>query len=129
MKKQTKYWLLIALLIFLLAGCGAKPYENLSAENDAQTVAIVRADTTYEFYGFVGNKKLTGKQIGIIDGDKNHKVYQVKGYDDADWLLTELNVFMEQGTYSLFRASDVSDIPADFVLDDDPESHFLKNYQ
>lgn len=51
----------------------------------------------------------------------------MNGYSDADWLLTELDVFMETG-YSLYRADHVVEVPTGFVLEDDPESYFLANY-
>ena len=129
MKKQMRYGLFLMVLTFLFTACGYAKYENLHTSEDKNVVAIVWGETVYEFYGFVGNDGLTDKQIGIIDDDKNHKVYRVKGYSDADWLLTELAVFMEQGTYSLYKAQHVKEIPADFVLDSDAESSFLENYQ
>ena len=129
MKKFRRSFLVLLVAILVFTACGATKYENLYTIEEDNRVAIRRENIEYDFYGFVGNSKLTGKQIGIVDDEKDHKVFQVKGYDDADWLLTELTVFMEQGTYSLYKAQHVKEIPADFVLDSETESSFLENYQ
>lgn len=123
------YYAIAAVFIFVLTACSATKYEKLYTVGEDNRVAIIREGVEYDFYGFVGNAKLTGKQIGIVDDDKDYKVFQVNGYEDTDWLLTELNVFMEKDSYSLYKAQSVKDIPEDFALDDDAESSFLAHYQ
>lgn len=130
MAKRIGYGIVALLVIALLAACSCfKEYENMSTVSDSETAAITRSDETYLFHGFVNGGELTGEQIGILDGDKNHKVYLVKGYSRDDWLISELDVVMDRGIYSLYRAAHVDDIPEDFVMADDSDSHFLENYQ
>lgn len=130
MLRKTSFCIVLILILSLSAGCAANTgtYENMSTGENEDSVTIVRGDTTYLFYGFVSGHELTGTQIGILDDDTSLKVYQVNGYADTDWLLVQLDVVMERGTCSLYRAEHVTDIPADFVLDDDPGSFFLANY-
>lgn len=119
---------LLVLMLLLCAGCAEKNLEDFSSGQDSQDIYIENGGVKYYFYGFVSGGKLTGPQIGIIDGDKSHKVYEVKGYSPGDWLLDELDVIMERGRYSLWRAEHVTDIPEDFALSDEPGSHFFANY-
>lgn len=132
MNRQRAGWrpgvagLFLAVLAALaLVGCGAADYEAMQTEENG--AAILRGETSYQFYGFVSGDALTDEQIGILDGDKDFKVYRVKDHPDSDWLLVKLDILMERGAArSLYRAAHVDSDPTDFVLD--PESHFLVNY-
>ena len=118
--------LLLLCLLAALPGCTAEGLEDMQWIEGEDGPSIVRGDSAYVFYGFVGGDRLTGRQIGVLDGDGDHKVFAVKGYADADWVLERLDTLMSGTTCSLFRRADLADIPEDFALDE--ESMFLHNY-
>lgn len=129
MIKRIGYSVFALFMVVLLSSCSFKEYESMSTISDSETAVIARCDVIYQFHGFVNGDELAGKQIGVLDGDKNHKVYRVKGFSDADWLISELDVLMERGIFSLYRAEHVDEIPVDFILSDGSDPHFLENYQ
>ena len=56
---------------------------------------------------------IQGKQIGIVDGDKNDKICEVKGYLPEEWLINYYDVIMT--TYNLFKEINVENIPKDLL--------------
>ena len=52
---------------------------------------------------------LKGKLIGIIDGDKKHKVFELKGYSSDEWIIEYYDVMMS--AYNLYKADTVTKIP------------------
>lgn len=40
----------------------------------------------YYMYAVV-SKSQVGEQIGIVDGDTDHRVYELKGYDSQEWIV------------------------------------------
>ena len=53
-------------------------------------VTVVWGDKTYVPYGALNAYGKRGRQIGIVDGDKEHKVYECKGYHTDEWIVTAL---------------------------------------
>lgn len=56
-----------------------------TSEND-EYAAIVWEQRTYAPYCVIERSRC-GKQIGIVDGDKKHKVFEFEGYSADEWLI------------------------------------------
>lgn len=105
---------LVAVLLFA-ASCGQPAslvnMEYIKHEDGSYGSEIKWGDTVYTFWGAV-DTDLIEKQIGIIDNDKDEKVFSVKGYSTDEWLIHHLDVIMS--TYDLYKAEDVTEIPKEF---------------
>lgn len=55
------------------------------------------------------------RQIGIVDGDKRHKVFEVKGYSSDAWIIEHYDVIMS--VYALYKADTVTEIPDELQLE------------
>ncbi|HHY82770.1 MAG TPA: hypothetical protein GX505_08850 [Clostridiales bacterium] len=102
--------LIIILLMTIFSSCNDKEYENFHELNDGSK--LQRGSITYSFYSALPKDSLRGKQIGIVDGDKKHKVFEVKGYSSDEWIIEYYDVMMS--VYSLYKADTVTDIPDEF---------------
>ena len=70
--------------------------------------AIIWDDRTYVPY-CAFSKSDCGRQIGIVDGDKDDKVFEYKGYSSDEWIINYYANNMD--TIMLLREIDVTDIP------------------
>ena len=77
-----------------------------SGEGDGYAT-IIWGDKTYVPYGALDDYGERGKQIGIVDGDKDNRVYELKGYSVDEWIV---NSFPYDAAM-LYREIDVTDIP------------------
>jgi hypothetical protein len=68
---------------------------------------IVWGDRTYVPYGALSAYGERGNQIGIVDGEKDNKVYECKGYPVEQWIVNAL----PHDAAMLFREINVTDIP------------------
>ena len=101
--------LLFAILAFMaiLSSCAAKDYENYQElDNGAR---LQKGNVAYSFYSALPRDSLRGKQIGIVDGDKKHKVFEVKGFSSDEWIIEYYDVIMS--VYSIYKADTVDEIP------------------
>ena len=57
----------------------------------------------------VGNN-CRGKQIGIVDGDPDHKIYEYKNLSRDEWIVDYYDSGLMDGSM-LMREENVSDIP------------------
>lgn len=108
--KKFHLVLVVVLLTTFLSSCTAKEYENFQELNSSSK--LIQGNVVYSFYSALPKELVKGKQIGIVDGDKKHKVFEVKGYLSDEWIIEYYDVVMS--TYSLFKADTVSDIPDEF---------------
>ena len=109
MKKLSLLLSIIALMTFF-ASCTAKDYESFQELNNGSS--LQRGSTIYSFYSALPKDSLRGKQIGIIDGDKKHKVFEVKGFSSDEWIIEYYDVIMS--VYSVYKADTVNEIPEEF---------------
>ena len=79
----------------------------MATEDGDDYAAIVWGDRTYVPYGALSAYGDRGKQIGIVDGDKDYKVYECKGYSSDEWIVTAL----PHDAAMLYREIAVTDIP------------------
>jgi hypothetical protein len=97
----------ILLLAALLASCVAKEYENFEELDDG--ARLQKGDIVYSFYAALPKDSLRGKQIGIVDDDKKHKVFEVKGFSSDEWVIEYYDVIMS--TYNVYKADTVTEVP------------------
>ncbi len=109
MKKLSLLLTIIALIISFTS-CNAKDYESYQELNNGSS--LQRGSINYSFYSALPTDSLRGKQIGIIDGDKKHKVFEVKGFSSDEWIIEYYDVIMS--VYSVYKADTVNEIPEEF---------------
>jgi len=108
--KKIVSLIVITLLFSFIASCASeKSYESIMEIDNGSRLKW--GNRTYTFYSAVPKDSLIGKQIAIIDGDKKHKVFEVKGYSKEDWIIEHYDVIMS--VYSLYKADNVTDIPTE----------------
>ncbi|HWQ57968.1 MAG TPA: hypothetical protein VN540_03035 [Clostridia bacterium] len=108
--KKFSVLLAILLLAALLTSCVAKEYVNFQELDDG--ARLQKGDIVYSFYAALPKDSLRGKQIGIVDDDKKHKVFEVKGFSSDEWVIEYYDVIMS--VYSIYKADTVSEIPEEF---------------
>lgn len=99
--------MVIILLMALFTSCTNKEYENFQELNSGSK--LQRGSVIYTFYSALPKDSLRGKQIGIVDGDKKHKVFEVKGFSSDEWIIEYYDVIMS--VYNLYKADTVTEIP------------------
>lgn len=116
MKRNISLLLAIVTLSIMLSSCGhpasLESMEYVRHEDGNYGDQIKWGDSVYTIWSAM-NTDLIDKQIGIIDGDKKEKVYNVRGYSSEEWLIHHYDVIMS--TYDLYKADSVTDIPEEFA--------------
>jgi hypothetical protein len=106
MKKLSLLLSVIALIVFFTS-CAAKEYDSYNELDDGSR--LQRGDIVYSFYGALPEDSPIGNQIGIIDGDEKHKVFEVKGFSSDQWIIEYYDVIMS--VYDVYKADSVKEIP------------------
>lgn len=106
MKKFSLLFVIIACMTFFMS-CSAKEYDRYQELHNGS--GLQRGSIIYSFYSALPKDSLRGKQIGIVDGDKRHQVFEVKGFSSDEWVIEYYDVIMS--VYSLYKADTVSEIP------------------
>ena len=106
MKKLSLLLAIIALMAFFMS-CTTKEYNSFQELNNGAN--LQQGSITYSFYSALPSDSLRGKQIGIVDGDKKYKVFEVKGFSSDEWIVEYYDVIMS--VYSLYKADTVTEIP------------------
>ncbi|HOB19488.1 MAG TPA: hypothetical protein PKO35_02145 [Candidatus Atribacteria bacterium] len=101
---------IIFLLMGLFPSCADKEYENFHELNNGSK--LQRGSITYTFYSALPKDSLRGKQIGIVDGNKKHKVFEVNGFSSDEWIIEYYDVIMS--VYNLYKADTATEIPDEF---------------
>jgi len=107
--KKLPLLLVFVLLMTFLSSCadqerGYEIFRKLGGGSKLQ-----RDSTVYSFYGPLHDYSLIGRQIGVVDGDKKHKVFEVKGYSTDEWIIEYYDVIMS--VYNLYKSDTVTEIP------------------
>jgi len=112
---MKKLFLLLVIISFmtLFSSCNDKEYENFQELNSG--LKLQRGSIIYTFYSALPEDSLIGKQIGIVDGDKKHKVFEVKGFSSDEWIIEYYDVIMS--VYNLYKADTVTEIPDELNSD------------
>lgn len=97
----------IAALLVALCSCSKGELAELTTEVNDDYAAILWGDKTYVPYCAIA-KSDCGKQIGIVDGNKNDRVYEYQGHSADEWLI---NCLTTDGGALLYKEIDVVAIP------------------
>ena len=108
MKKIIVFIMLIVLTASLCA-CSVHNSDlaDMTTGHGDGYATVIWGDKTYVPYGALSAYGKRGNQIGIIDGDKDHKVYECKGHHPDEWIVTAL----PYDAAMLMRESGVTAIP------------------
>ena len=108
MKKLLAFIMLITLAASLCA-CALQKSNLADMTTGAGDgyVTVIWGDKIYVPYRALSAYGKRGKQIGIVDGDKDHKVYECKGQHTEEWIVTAL----PQDAAMLMREINVTAIP------------------
>lgn len=112
MKKKIPFVILLILIVSLCA-CAKQEKQNLANMTTSignGYTAISWENRTYVPYCVV-EKNRCGKQIGIVNGDKEDKVFEYKGYSTDEWI-TNMYVSGLMDNPMLYREIGVTNIPA-----------------
>lgn len=105
MKKALSMFLMI-VMIFSFCACSKQEPTNMTTEVNDAYAAIVWENKTYVPYCAISESDC-GEQIGIVDGDKDDRVYEYNGYSTDEWII---NSYVHDGAM-LLREINVTDIP------------------
>ena len=95
------------LVVSVMCACAQQDLADMTAGEGDGYATIVWGDKTYVPYGALADYGERGKQIGIVDGDKDNRVYELKGYSVDEWIV---NALPHDGGM-LLREIDATDIP------------------
>lgn len=105
--KKAFFLIFIVTLIFSLCACSKPDLEDMTSGVGDGYSTIIWGDNTYVPYGALAGYGKSGKQIGIVDGDKDNRVYELNGYSAEEWIVNSIPFDAPM----LFREIDVTDIP------------------
>lgn len=100
----------VVMAVILAIGLGSAPREKLPYAvmiDNREYVTISLDGRQYIPYCAI-SKGSRGKQIGIVYGDGNGKIYEFKGYPTEEWII---HAFVADGGAMLYREVGVTDIP------------------
>ncbi len=76
----------IIIAVLSLCACSKRELADMTTEICPDYAAIVWEDRTYVPYCAVSRADC-GEQIGIVDGDKDDRVYEYKGCSPDEWIV------------------------------------------
>ena len=104
--KRILSMFLFAIMILSLCACSKKELADMTTESHEDYIAIVWENKTYVPFCAI-SKTDCGEQIGIVDGDKDDRVYEYKGYSTDEWIIN----YYVMDSAMLLREINVTDIP------------------
>ncbi len=105
--------LCILLSIFILCSCQKTDLIAMTSVNTEEYRAIEWANRVYVPYS-PADKTDMGKQIGIVDNDKNDCVYEAEGLPAEEWIMSYYKSG-EMDSPVLMKEKNVTDIPEGFT--------------
>lgn len=105
--KKTLIFAFILTMIFSLCACSGQDLANMSYGEGDGYATIIWDDRIYVPYGALSEYGERGKQIGIVDGNKDDRVYELKGYPTEKWIVSAFS----HDPAMLLREVNVTDIP------------------
>lgn len=104
--RRIRSMLLMISMVSLLCACSGQEIADMATVVNDDYCAIVWEDRTYILYCAI-SKSACGEQIGIVDGDKDDRVYEYRGYSAEEWII---NSYVRDSAM-LYREVDVTSIP------------------
>lgn len=106
--KKIVAFLMTFVMLFSLAACGEqRELVNMSSTTVNDVWAVVWEDRTYVLFCVV-SKNDRGEQIGYVDGNKDDRISEYKGYSTDEWLVSWIPT---DGGAMLLKEERVVDIP------------------
>lgn len=109
MKRRFIITMILCISMIMTACVKSQPLENMSSIETKDYMAITWNDKIYVPFCAV-EKSFRGKQIGIVDNDKNNQVYEYKGYSPDEWIIS-FYYSGEMDGCMLMREINVKNIP------------------
>ena len=105
--------LIIVALAASLSACSrqnsTEDLADMTSSSGGGYRSVVWGDNTYVPYCAISNSE-RGKQIGIVDGDENDRIYEYEGYSTDEWIIG-IYVSGLMDSAMLLREINVTDIP------------------
>ena len=108
MKKAFLSFVAIIILAASLCACFQNDLAEMTSGEGDGYATIVWGDKTYVQFGALSAYGERGKQIGIVDGNKDDRVYELKGYSADEWIVNSF----PHDPGMLLKEESVTDIPA-----------------
>lgn len=105
MKKMLSV-LIVIITVSSLCSCSKQDLADMTTLATDEYTVIVWEDRNYVPYCAI-SKSDCGQQIGIVDGDKDDRVYEYKGYSSDEWIIN----YYVMDSAMLCREVNVTDIP------------------
>ena len=116
MKKSIYFISIFSLMIMLyVSDQENKKLENMTTQYTDNYVSIIWEDRTYIPFCAIDNSE-KGIQIGIVNGDKNYRVYEYRAYSTDEWIIS----FYRSGEMDnsmLMKEINVTEIPDNLQYD------------
>ena len=109
MKKIVVAVIVLCLLLTVLSACSVQRHDlaNMTSVSIDGKHAIVWEGRTYVPFCVV-SKKDRGEQLGYVDGDRDERISEYKGYSSEEWLVSWMPT---DGGAMLLKELRVTDIP------------------
>ncbi len=104
--KKTVSVLIAVTAVVTLCSCSNQALVNMTTAENGDYTAIVWEDRTYVPYCAI-SKHDCGQQIGIVNGDKDDRVWEYKGHSANEWII---NAYAMDSAM-LCKERTVTDIP------------------
>ncbi|MCH5204589.1 MAG: hypothetical protein J1F03_07560 [Oscillospiraceae bacterium] len=97
------------LSALILSACGGEKADLVDMKKTSVDGkwAVIWEDRTYAIFCVV-SKKDCGEQVGYVDGDKDDRISEYKGYPAEEWLVSWLPM---DGGAMLLKEQSVTEIP------------------
>ena len=105
--KRIFSFMFIMTVIISLCSCSKQVLADMTTSVNDKYAAIVWEDRTYVPYCAI-DKTQCGRQIGIVDNDKDDKVFEYKGYSVDEWIIN----YYVMDSAMLYKEINVTDIPS-----------------
>ncbi|WP_133016953.1 hypothetical protein [Clostridium cuniculi] len=116
MKKSIYFISIFSLMIMLyVSDQKNKKLENMTTQYTDNYVSIIWEDRTYIPFCAIDNSE-KGIQIGIVNGDKNDRVYEYRAHSTDEWIIS----FYKSGEMDnsmLMKEINVTEIPDNLQSD------------
>ncbi len=104
---------LFLMSILFLCSCGGTDLTDMTSVDTEDYRAIEWEDRIYVPYS-PAEKSDMGKQIGIVNGDKNDGIYEAKDLPAEEWIMSYYRSG-EMDSPMLFKEENTTDIPHGFT--------------
>lgn len=107
-RTMISVFMLVCIMISILGACGEqRELVDMESALVGDKWAVVWEDRTYVIFCVVSRAD-RGEQIGYVDGDRDDRISEFKGYSSDEWIVNWLPM---DGGAMLLKEESVVDIP------------------